>query len=116
MVNNLIDWEVKKYTLPVYSYDYLENYDPSKIQFKIDKSTFFETLLLMIRGETVKYSSIKKRERINREQELIHNIEQLEPYHLDDEKMKVLEENKEELENLRKDELMVTWFTHMSNG
>ena len=70
--------QIEQYAIPLYTLDYLSN--PSHyadIEFRIDINLFYETLLMMIRGETVKFS--KRKARRNREQEskIINDIETL---------------------------------------
>ena len=48
------------------------NYE--QIEFSINAGLFYETLLMMIRGETVKYSKIKARKRREKEKELMFLI------------------------------------------
>ncbi len=57
---------------------YKVGYDEQgKLLFNIDDQLFFETLLLMIRGYTIKYSSHKKKERDQQEKKLTLKIETL---------------------------------------
>ena len=48
------------------------------IQFTINDQLFLETLLIMIRGETIKYSSIKKKENMQEEIKLEKEILEIE--------------------------------------
>ena len=74
-VNECIDRTIEEYALPIYSREFLSHdYNFKDIQFLINDDLFYKTLLMMIRGETVKYSKIKaKRWRAN-EKELIAQI------------------------------------------
>ena len=79
MINNLIKSEVLKYALMVYEIEYLENFENfGNIQFKIDDHLFLETLLLTIRGETIKFSSNLKCLNEQLEKLIIKDIEILE--------------------------------------
>ena len=100
MVNNLIKTEILKYALPVYSIEFLENHENfDSIQFKIDYHLFLETLLLSIRGETIKFSSNLKKLNDQLEKTLLRDIEILEQ---SGQNIDLLYEKQDELENLRK--------------
>ena len=62
----------------MYNFDNLENIDDSDIHLTIDFDLFLEMILLRIRGETIKYASFKKKKTLQKEQDLIQNIETLE--------------------------------------
>ena len=49
-----------------------------EIQFNINDQLFLETLLIMIRGNTIKYSSEKKKKRVKEENALGEDIKRLE--------------------------------------
>ncbi|MCG7876954.1 MAG: reverse transcriptase family protein, partial [Candidatus Thiodiazotropha endolucinida] len=51
---------------------------PNDIEFTINDQLFLETLLIMIRGETIKYSSMKKKESIQEEIKVEKEIVELE--------------------------------------
>ena len=48
------------------------------IVFNINDQLFLETLLMIIRGETIKYSSVKKRKELEEENKLEREIKELE--------------------------------------
>ena len=61
-VHEVINKTVTEYALPVYNETFLQdvkNYH--NIEFQVNVGLFYETLLMMIRGETVKYSKRKAR-------------------------------------------------------
>ena len=58
-INTIICQEKVAYALPVYNLQYVQEND-EYIQFSIDDKLFLETLLLKIRGETIKYAAQKK--------------------------------------------------------
>ena len=66
-------------------------------------SIFIEVLLMEIRSTTISYSSFKKKERDKIEKTLLEDIETLESE--DNINLKLLEEKKGELENLRKEKM-----------
>ena len=73
-IKELIVNTVEQYAVPVYSKEFM--LDPSnfaEIQFTIRTSLFYETVLMLIRGETVKYS--KRKARTNRQHEKEANEE-----------------------------------------
>ena len=49
-----------------------------EIQFNINDQLFLETLLMMIRGNTIKYSSEKKKKRVKEKKALEEDIKRLE--------------------------------------
>ena len=49
-----------------------------EIQFNINDQLYLETLLMMIRGNTIKYSSEKKKIRVKEEKALEEDIKRLE--------------------------------------
>lgn len=66
------------------------------IVFNINDQLFLETLLMMIRGETIKYSSIKKKNSIKEEKKLEEEIKELE----DEINVNILQINEDTLQNL----------------
>ena len=98
LVNDIIDEEKLQYACPVYSLEYLR--DQTDIEMTIDHDLFLETLLLRIRGETIKFATTEKRKAEAKEQQLIKDITTLEKspsvFSTD-----LLTDKKEELENLR---------------
>ena len=78
-VNTLIQDTVSQYALLVYSPEFINNSSNyNHIYFTIDYDLFLETLLLKIRGETIKFSSQIKKERSILEEKLIEDIKDLE--------------------------------------
>ena len=68
IIKQSITQVIKQYAIPIYSEDFIANpINYEQIQFTIDVGLFYETLLMMLRGETVKYS--KRKARKSREQE-----------------------------------------------
>ena len=65
-----------KYVLPVYNFNNIDEIDEMELQLTIKEQTFFDILLMDIRGMTISYSSYKKKMKIERkdqiEKELIH--------------------------------------------
>ena len=76
-INNLIDGEILNYALPIYHPNYIiGNYQD--IIFTIDDDLFLEMVFLKIRGETIKFSSYKKKNERRLEKQLLEDIEQIE--------------------------------------
>jgi exonuclease III len=100
LINKVILDVKETYCLPVYNRDNLSHIPDEDIQFIIPDDLFLDTLLMIIRGETVKFSSRKKRETENLENKLIKEIEILEKKYETSNKDK-LEQVKLELENIR---------------
>ena len=77
-INESIKDEYIKHALPVYALEYLDSAPIKDIQLTIDHDLFIEVLLLRIRGESIKYSAYKKKEKSQTERELKADIEKLE--------------------------------------
>ena len=77
----------------------LESISNEFLKFDIDDKLFFETLLLEIRGETISYSSFKKKQEDKRQEKLLIEINNLEKE--TDINYPILEAKKEELLQLR---------------
>ena len=106
IVKDCINRTVKEYAVPVYANEYLFNECNYKdIQFHINDGLFYETLLMMIRGETVKYSKMKAKRRRAKEKEVIASISRAQEtfaHTKADEDARRLQVYKDQLENLRK--------------
>ena len=59
LINKIIEEEKLKYALPIYNPTFLKSHH-AKFEMTIDDDLFLETLVLRIRGETIKFSSMKK--------------------------------------------------------
>ncbi len=68
----------EQYGCLVYDRESINNIDTELLQLNINDQLFLETLLMEIRGKTISYSSFKKKERNERERELINEINELE--------------------------------------
>ena len=68
LFNDIILDEKIKYATPVYSLEFIKASD--NIQFTIAVDMFLETLLLRVRGETVKFLSFQKSTKCNLEKRL----------------------------------------------
>ena len=83
----------------------------NEIEFNINDQLFLETLLMTIRGNTIKYSSIKKRKKLEDEHKLEQEIKQLEDEinndfsNIDDEKILNLSQKKTILSDIRKEKI-----------
>ena len=100
MINKIIIEEKLNYAVPVYSIDYIKNSESNEyIQFVVDDNDFLELLYLRIRGESIKFASIKKNKQIHRKKTLKKDIESLESNPLPNQQL--LDNKKQELEKLR---------------
>ena len=85
--------------------------DNENIKFSINDQLFLETLLMMIRGMTIKYSSTKKRRTIEAEFKLENEIKTLENEinlnfnNINEGKVLDLIRKKDQLSNIRKDKI-----------
>ena len=69
---------IQQYAIPVYSNEFINNpINFEEIQFTISIVLFYETLLMMIRGETLKFSKQKARKNRLEESKLESEIQQL---------------------------------------
>ena len=106
LVNSTIKNTVYQYAIPVYNIEYLSdsnNYE--NIDFTIKESLFYETLLMLIRGETVQYCKRIARTRRRKENELLVNVQSAQTafdHDKCDEKARILQKAKENLEEHRK--------------
>ena len=89
----------------------LNDIPDNEIEFNINDQLFLETLLMTIRGNTIKYSSIKKRKKLEDEHKLEQEIKQLEDEinndfsNIDDEKILNLSRKKNILTDIRKEKI-----------
>ena len=67
-----------QYALPVYNPAYLKINKFENIQLRIDENLFLETLLMRLRGETIKFASQLKKNQNAKEKQLIKEITDLE--------------------------------------
>ena len=75
-VKNNIIAVAQEYALPVYQMEYVGQ-NPDKVQFTIEPSLFFETLLMTIRRETITFGIRKQRAIREEEDKLLREIEEL---------------------------------------
>ena len=78
LVKTWINDEKLKYAVPIYNFENIHTIPDESLCLNIDFDLFLEMLLLRIRGETIKYSSYKKRQKKQIEKDLILEIESLE--------------------------------------
>ena len=106
MVKLLFFDVVKQYAIPIYSDDFMSNPKSFEtIQFKIDIGVFYETLLMMIRGETIRFSKQEARKRRAKERETTNEISRLKDTfntNKTQDDLMHLEEAQSKLENIRK--------------
>ena len=74
-----IEDTLRQYAVPVYTDEvYSDNRLYGSIRLTISESTFYETLIMMLRGETVKYSKIKAKRSRTAEKTLTSEISEAE--------------------------------------
>ena len=101
LINNSIMDEIFQYALPVYNPDYLKRNELQSIQLTINENLFLETLLMRLRGETIKFASNLKRAENDKEEKLIEEINDLERSRNIFAVINLLQDKKDELEQLR---------------
>ena len=74
LINGIIEEEKVKYAIPVYNLDFLKD-NFTSFEMIIDHDLFLETLLLRIRGETIKFATTQKKKSSKVEKQLISYIE-----------------------------------------
>ena len=99
-INKKIHEVKEQYSLPVYNTMNLHNIPESDLQLSINDQLFLDTLLMEIRGETISYSSHKKKQNDKKETQLAANILKLEQ-NLKEDNLQELEKLKLELTELR---------------
>ena len=105
-VKQTIHTVVEKYAIPIYNKNNLHNISPDDIQFILDDQSFFEQILLEIRGMTISYASYKNKVNKLEEKQLISQIQLLEEINqntcTNSILLEILEEYRNKLESLRK--------------
>lgn len=87
------------------------NQETSGSEFNINDQLFLETLLLMIRGNTIKYSSFKKKQKQQEEEKLEQDIKRLEEevncnfLNMSEESLNDLENKKEKLNEIQREKI-----------
>ena len=107
LVKEKIALAVREYSLAVYRLEYVEK-NPNLVQFTIEPSLFFETLIMIIRRETVSFGIKKKRVEREKEKGILDRIGELQKKLDDSEKEEVMENLQQleaELEKLREHKL-----------
>ena len=105
LVNKIIQEELLKYAIPVYSLQYIEE-NPDSISLTLDDELFLEVLLLRIRGETIKFASHLKKENDKNEKQLLRDIETLESDNsLLTSNIQLLMDKKRELQKIRENKI-----------
>lgn len=101
LINKIIKEEKHKYALPIYALNAIDNLPENEIQFTIPDDLFLETILLRIRGETVKFSSEIKKCTKKRENDLISDIKLIEENENLMQITDLLDDKKSELQEIR---------------
>ena len=78
MIHKTIEDEKVKYAVPVYLPDQISAIHDKDIQFTISDKDFLQILLVRLRGECIRYSSIAKKQRNKVEIKHIQEIEEIE--------------------------------------
>ena len=78
LINDAIQDEMLRYGVSVYTLEFLKNNGPNNIHLSIDDNLFLETLLIRLRGETIKFASLLKKTKMNMEERLKEEINDLE--------------------------------------
>ena len=104
LIKNILKEEKLKYAIPVYKLEYIASTTSHEnIQFLVDDDTFLEMLYLRIRGESIKFASVCKKNLGTKEKNLKDDIEILEKTPFQNQEL--LDDKKQELEKLREHKL-----------
>ena len=101
IINELIENEKIQYALPIYNPSKIKEIDNNELQFTISDHLFLDTLLMQIRGETIKYASKIKKKNQKAELELIDDIDKIEKSPTLQSLTSLLDDKKIELQHLR---------------
>ena len=103
-VKKCINKVKEQYIFPIYNLEFIKNnINNDLLEFTISDQLFLEIILMEIRGKTISYSVYKKKQKQERENNLIKDIENLE--NSQDPDLELIETRKEELQNVRKEKL-----------
>ena len=104
LVNNLIDQEKLRYSVPIYNPVNVTQIPDSEICFTLSDSHFLEVLLMQIRGETIRYASLSRKKTREKEELLKVTIDNMEKNHelLDSEELLL---KKNELQSIRNNKM-----------
>ena len=103
-VKKCINKVKEQYIVPIYNLEFIKNnINNDLLEFTISDQLFLEMILMEIRGKTIAYSAYKKKQKQERENNLIKDIENLE--NSQDPDLELIETKKEELQNVRKEKL-----------
>ena len=78
LINKTIDETIEEYIVPIYNPLKIHDVPKNEITLTIDDTLFLDTLLMKIRGKSIRFSGKQKRIQNEKEQKLIREIEQLE--------------------------------------
>lgn len=103
-IKKVINTTIEQYMIPVYDIKYFkDNIENDSLQLTISDKLFLEVLLMEIRGKTISHSAYRKKQKNQREGNLIAEIEHLENSVNQD--LNLIETKKEELEKVRKEKI-----------
>ena len=74
LINQTIDQTILEYAIAKYNLETIKNISYKDIKLTIDDTLFLDTLLMEIRGKTIRFSAKEKKTQLNREYELIRDI------------------------------------------
>ena len=101
LINNAIHETTLEYIVPIYNLDKIDDIPIEDLMFTIDDSLLLDTILMKIRGKSIRFSGKEKRKQNNKELELISDIEKLESDQTLRNLTNLIEDKKSELQELR---------------
>ena len=106
LVRRVVSDVVQQYAIPLYTKEFMtDSKNFGSVQLTISDSLFYETLLMMIRGETVRFSKSKARQRREDESRIMAEINKLNGIFSSrkgEEDLERLEDAQRQLEEIRK--------------
>ena len=101
LINETINKTILEYSVPVYNLEKISDIPGNELTLTIEDSLFLDTLLMKIRGNSIRFSGKEKKQQNNKEQELIKEIEKLESDPVLSNLSDLLEDKKSELQDIR---------------
>ena len=101
LINNTINETISEYAVPIYNPETISDIPADELHFVINDSLLLDTLLMKIRGKSIRFSGKEKRKQNCKEEELIKDIEKLESDPTLCNLTTLIEDKKSELQEIR---------------
>lgn len=77
LINKTIDKTISEYAFPGYNLETICDTPSNQLYFTVDDTLLLDTILIKIRGKTIRFCGKEKKKQNVKEQELIRDIENL---------------------------------------